>query len=50
MTEAEIETAAARKMDRLDRVYLTSAMTEAQYKAAIAEIDRWAATQRRGER
>jgi hypothetical protein len=47
MTEDQIERAVEAKMDRLDRIYLNSPMTEAQYQAEIRRIDQWAAQQRR---
>jgi hypothetical protein len=47
MSEDQIERAVQAKMDRLDRVYLNSPMTEAQYQAEVGRIDQWAAQQRR---
>ena len=43
MTEQQIERMVEMRIDALDRTYLNSAMTEADYKAAIREIDQWAA-------
>jgi hypothetical protein len=47
MTEDQIERQVEAQMDSLDRRYLNSPMTEAQYKAAVRKIDRWAAEQLR---
>jgi Mg/Co/Ni transporter MgtE len=47
MTEEQIEAAIARKTDALDRRYLTTSLTEEEYKAALKEIDAWAEAQYR---
>lgn len=48
MTEEQIERGAERMMDALDRRYLGTAMTEAEYRAEVAAIDAWARQQRGG--
>ncbi len=42
MTEEQIERAVERKIDILDRRYLSGQLTEVEYKIAIKEIDVWA--------
>jgi len=41
-TEDQIEAVVASKVDRLDRDYLNGAMTEAEYRATLIAIDKWA--------
>lgn len=40
MTEEQIEVRAERRMDALDRRYLSSGMTDAEYKREVAALDR----------
>lgn len=40
MTEEQIEAWVEQKVDRLDNRFLTSDMTQAEYDAAMAAIDR----------
>ena len=42
MTEQQIASAVERKVDALDKRYLSTSMTEAEYKAELRAIDRWA--------
>lgn len=42
MTEDQIERRAERMMNALDRAYLASGMTEAEYREEIRKIDNWA--------
>lgn len=42
MTAEQIEQRAQVMMDRLDRDYLASGMTEAEYTEEIRKIDNWA--------
>ena len=45
MTEDQIERTVESRMDRLDRRYLAGALTEIEYKTAVAELDAWAEAQ-----
>jgi uncharacterized coiled-coil protein SlyX len=47
MTEEQIERLAERKMDVLDRRYIEREMTEAEYQAAVMELNRWVERQYR---
>lgn len=42
LSEEQIEARVCRVMDALDYRYLHSPMTEAEYKAEVAALDRWA--------
>jgi hypothetical protein len=42
MTEEQIEHNVERRVDALDKHYLSSAMTEAEYTQAMRAIDAWA--------
>lgn len=44
-TEAQIERAAESKMDRLDREYLNTPMTEEEYTKKCKEIEQWVVEQ-----
>lgn len=41
MTEDQIERIVEAKMNGLDRSYMAGNMTEAEYRQAIEELDRW---------
>jgi len=41
MSEDQIERRAELRMDALDRAYLNSGMTEAEYREGIRAIDNW---------
>lgn len=43
--EALIERSVEGRINSLDRRYMNSSMTEAEYKAKLAEVDAWAAQQ-----
>jgi hypothetical protein len=45
MTEEQIERAVERKIDRLDRKFMKSEMTQAEYDAAMREIHEWSEAQ-----
>jgi hypothetical protein len=47
MTEDQIERRVEHMTDALDRRYMNSAMSEADYTAQLAKIDRWADWERR---
>jgi hypothetical protein len=47
-TEADIERRVEFKVDALDRLFLTTAMTQETYDAKMREIDEWSAQQRAG--
>jgi hypothetical protein len=47
MNDEQIELLAEKRVDALDRVYLTTAMTEAEYKRGLADIEAEANAQRR---
>lgn len=42
MTEDQIEREVEKRVDRLDRNFMNSFMTQADYDAAMRAIDRWA--------
>jgi hypothetical protein len=42
MTEDQIERRVERMMDHLDRVFLTGQMTQADYDAAVKDLNAWA--------
>lgn len=48
MTEDDIERIAARRMDNLDRRYLSTDMTEADYDREVRAIDAWASARLSG--
>lgn len=50
MTEDQIERIAEREMDKLDRLYLKEMISEAEYEAEVAELDRWCRDQYREAR
>jgi hypothetical protein len=41
MTEEQIERIAERKMDQLDAKLLNGKLSQAEYDAAVKELDRW---------
>jgi len=42
MTEDQIERAVERKVDRLDALFMTTDLTQAEYDAAQKEVQAWA--------
>ena len=50
MTEAAIERAAEKDMDRLDRRLLKGELTEEMYSSLVADLDKWADEQYRRAR
>ena len=45
MDEYQIEVSVERKMDALDRRYMSGAMNETEYKKAVKDLDNWAYSQ-----
>lgn len=45
MDEYQIEVSVERKMDALDRRYMSGAMDETEYKKAVKDLDSWACSQ-----
>ncbi len=45
MTEDQIERIVCNRTDRIDARYMTSNMTEAEYKAELAALNAWAEQQ-----
>jgi hypothetical protein len=47
MTEDQIERAVERKTNRIDRLFMTGVINEAEYRDAINRLDGWAELQLR---